>query len=84
MGSAYPPRSCRGRGSARTWLKVGEILVDARGVSRLFRGRVGLWPFVALAVAGLGVIAAVLVASEDLQDFISLLVSRISSALGLE
>jgi uncharacterized membrane-anchored protein len=67
-----------------TRLKVGEILVDARGVSRLFRGRVGLWPFVAFAVAGLGVIAAVLVASEDLQDFISLLVSRISSALGLE
>jgi uncharacterized membrane-anchored protein len=67
-----------------TRLKVGEILVDARGVSRLFRGRVGLWPFVALAIAGLGVIAAVLVASEDLQNFVSLLVSRISSALGLE
>jgi uncharacterized membrane-anchored protein len=67
-----------------TRLKVGEILVDARGVSRLFRGRVGLWPFVALAIAGLGVIAAVLVASEDLQNFVSLLASRISSALGLE
>jgi uncharacterized membrane-anchored protein len=67
-----------------TRLKVGEILVDARGVSRLFRGRVGLWPFVALAVAGLGTIAAVLVASEDLQNFVSLLVSRISSVLGLE
>jgi uncharacterized membrane-anchored protein len=67
-----------------TRLKVGETLVDARGVSRLFRGRVGLWPFVALAVAGLGTIAAVLVASEDLQNFVSLLVSRISSVLGLE
>jgi uncharacterized membrane-anchored protein len=67
-----------------TRLKVGEILVDARGVSRLFRGRVGLWPFVALAIAGLGVIAAVLVASEDLQNFVSLLASRISAALGLE
>jgi uncharacterized membrane-anchored protein len=67
-----------------TRLKVGEILVDARGVSRLFRGQVGLWPFVAFAVAGLGVIAAVLVASEDLQNFVSLLASRISSALGLE
>jgi uncharacterized membrane-anchored protein len=67
-----------------TRLKVGEILVDARGVSRLFRGRVGLGPFVAFAVAGLGAIAAVLVASEDLQNFISLLVSRIRSALGLE
>jgi hypothetical protein len=37
-----------------------------------------------LAIAGLGVIAAVLVASEDLQNFVSLLASRISSALGLE
>jgi uncharacterized membrane-anchored protein len=67
-----------------TRLKVGEILVDARGVSRLFRGRVGLWPFVAFAVAGLGAIAAVLAASEDLQEFVSLLASRIGSALGLE
>lgn len=67
-----------------TRLKVGEILVDARGVSRLFRSRVGLWPFVAFAVAGLAAIAAVLVASEDLQNFVSLLGNRIGSALGLE
>ena len=36
-----------------TRLKVGEILVDAKGVSRLFSRRVGIWPFVLFAVAGL-------------------------------
>ena len=32
-----------------TRLRVGEILVDAKGVSRLVSRRVGLWPLVALA-----------------------------------
>ena len=36
-----------------TRLKVGEILVDAKGVSRLVSRRVGMWPFVLLAAAGL-------------------------------
>ena len=31
-----------------TRLKVGEILVDAKGVSRLVSRRVGLWPLVVL------------------------------------
>ena len=30
-------------------LRVGEILVDAKGVSRLVSGRVGVWPLVAFA-----------------------------------
>jgi len=34
-----------------TRLKVGEVLVDARGVSRLFRQRVGLVPLFSLALA---------------------------------
>ena len=42
-----------------TRLKVGEMLVDARGVSRLFRQRVGLWPLVTFLVGVLAVIAAV-------------------------
>ena len=33
-----------------TRLRVGEILVDAKGVSRLVSRRVGLWPLVALGV----------------------------------
>ena len=39
-----------------TRLRVGEILVDAKGVSRLVSRRVGLGPFVALALTGLGAI----------------------------
>lgn len=65
-------------------LKAGEKLIDARGVSRLFRGRVGLAWFVAFAVAGLAVIAAVLIASADLQHFVSLLGDRLRSLLGFE
>ena len=37
-----------------TRLRVGEILVDAKGVSRLVSRRVGVWPLVAFALAGLG------------------------------
>ena len=66
-----------------TRLKVGEILVDARGVSRLFRGRVGLWPLVAFALAGLAAVAAAVAGSEDLRHFLSLLASRAESVLGL-
>ena len=67
-----------------TRLKVGEKLVDARGVSRLFRGRVGVWPLAAFTAAGLAAIIAVVVASSELQEFISLLASRVGEILGLE
>lgn len=67
-----------------TRLKVGEKLVDARGVSRLFRGRVGLWPLVAFTAAGLAAIVAVVATSSELQEFISLLASRVGEILGLE
>ncbi len=66
-----------------TRLKVGEVLVDARGVSRLFRQRVGLVPLVALALAAVAVVVAAVLASPDLRDFISALVDRIRSLLGL-
>jgi uncharacterized membrane-anchored protein len=66
-----------------TRLKVGEVLVDARGVSRLFRQRVGLWPLVAFLVGVLAVIAASIAASPALREFISALVDRLQSMLGL-
>jgi uncharacterized membrane-anchored protein len=66
-----------------TRLKVGDILVDARGVSRLFRGRPGVWPLLAFAVAGLAAIVAAVVVSSDLQRFLSLVVERLQSVLGL-
>jgi uncharacterized membrane-anchored protein len=67
-----------------TRLKVGEKLVDARGVSRLFRGRVGVWPLVAFTAAGIAAIVAVVVASSELQELISLLASRVGEIFGLE
>src|SRR5437773_3468988 len=39
-----------------TRLKVGEILIDAKGVSRLVSRQVRLWPLVPVAVAGLGAV----------------------------
>jgi uncharacterized membrane-anchored protein len=66
-----------------TRLKVGEVLVDARGVSRLFRQRVGLWPLVAFLIGVLAVIAAAIAASPALREFISALVDRLRSMLGL-
>jgi uncharacterized membrane-anchored protein len=53
-----------------TRLKVGEILVDAKGVSRLVAPRVGLWPFVVLAVAGLLAMVVAVLASPALRSLI--------------
>jgi uncharacterized membrane-anchored protein len=67
-----------------TRLKVGEKLVDARGVSRLFRPRVGVGMVLAFALASLAAIAAVLIASPELRDLVSALVERLRSLLGIE
>jgi uncharacterized membrane-anchored protein len=66
-----------------TRLKVGDILVDARGVSRLFRPRMGVGPLLAFTGAGIAAIVAAVAVSSDLQHFLSLLVERIQSVLGL-
>ena len=66
-----------------TRLKVGDILVDARGVSRLFRARAGVGPLLAFVGAGLGAIVAAVAVSSDLQRFLSLVVERAQSVLGL-
>ncbi len=60
-----------------TRLKVGEVLVDARGVSRLFRQRVGLVPLVTFALAAVAVVAAAVAGSPELRDLISAFVDRI-------
>jgi uncharacterized membrane-anchored protein len=65
-----------------TRLKVGEKLIDARGVSRLFRAHAGVWPLLAFAAAGLAAIAASVAVSADLQRFLSLLAERLQSILG--
>ena len=66
-----------------TRLKVGEQLVDARGVSRLFRVRAGIWPLLAFAVGGVASIVAAVAASADLQRFLSLVAERLQSIFGL-
>jgi uncharacterized membrane-anchored protein len=66
-----------------TRLKVGDILVDARGVSRLFRARAGAGPLLAFSGAGLAAIGAAVAISSDLQRFLSLVAERVQSVLGL-
>jgi uncharacterized membrane-anchored protein len=66
-----------------TRLKVGDILVDARGVSRLFRPRMGVGPLLAFMGAGIAAIVAAVAVSSDLQHFLSLLGERIQSLVGL-
>jgi uncharacterized membrane-anchored protein len=66
-----------------TRLKVGEILVDAKGVSRLVSREVGLWPLVAFAAAGLAAIVVAILASPGLRHFIGLVVQRLRDLLGI-
>jgi uncharacterized membrane-anchored protein len=66
-----------------TRLKVGEILVDAKGVSRLVSRRVGVWPLVVFALAGLGAIVTATLASPQLRHVIELISLRLQNLLGL-
>ncbi len=66
-----------------TRLKVGEILVDAKGVSRLVSRRVGIWPFVAFLLAGLTALVVAVLASEPLRHLFSLLFQRMRDLIGI-
>jgi uncharacterized membrane-anchored protein len=66
-----------------TRLRVGEILVDAKGVSRLVSRRVGLWPLAALGATGLGAIVVAVAASPSVRHVIELIVLRVRDWLGL-
>ena len=66
-----------------TRLKVGDKLVDARGVSTLFRGRAGLGPMFLFVFGGIAALVAAVAVSSDLQRFIELLAQRVQSILGL-
>ena len=65
-------------------LRVGEILVDAKGVSRLVSRRVVLWPLVLVAVAGLAAIVVAVLVSPALQDVLELVGVRLRELLGLD
>jgi len=66
-----------------TRLKVGEILIDAKGVSRLASRQVGIWPLVLLALAGLGAIAVAIVVSPALRHVIQYIALRLRDLLGI-
>ncbi|TML09606.1 MAG: hypothetical protein E6F94_10535 [Actinobacteria bacterium] len=66
-----------------TRLKVGEILIDAKGVSRLVSRRVGLMPLITFALTGLAAIVVAIVASPALRRLIGLLTDRLRDLLGL-
>jgi uncharacterized membrane-anchored protein len=66
-----------------TRLKVGEILIDAKGVSRLASRQVGIWPLVLLALAGLAAIAVAILVSPALRHVIEYLALRLRELLGI-
>jgi uncharacterized membrane-anchored protein len=67
-----------------TRLRVGEILVDAKGVSRLYRPSPGGGPIAILALAALATLIVIVLASDNLGDFLDLLWLKIQILLGLE
>jgi len=63
-------------------LRVGEILVDAKGVSRLVSRKVGLVPFAALALTGLSAVVVAIAVSPGLRRLISIVAGRIVDLFG--
>jgi uncharacterized membrane-anchored protein len=59
-----------------TRLRVGGKLVDAKGVSRLYRQRISNWQLAVLAVAGLFALGVALAATPGGQTFYALLGAR--------
>jgi uncharacterized membrane-anchored protein len=66
-----------------TRLRIGEILVDAKGVSRLYRPRPGLTPLLAVIIAGLIAMVAVVWLTPALRDVVNLLWLKLELLLGL-
>jgi uncharacterized membrane-anchored protein len=56
-----------------TRLRIGEILVDAKGVSRLYHPRPGLAPLLVVVIAGLLAMIAVVWLTPALRDVVDLL-----------
>jgi uncharacterized membrane-anchored protein len=65
-----------------TRLRIGEILVDAKGVSRLYRPRPGLTPLLVVIAAGLLALIAVVWMTPALRDVADLLWLKLQLLLG--
>jgi uncharacterized membrane-anchored protein len=60
-----------------TRLRVGEILVDAKGVSRLYRPLPGLAPLLVVLLAGAAAIVAIVWSTPLLRDLLELLLRKL-------
>jgi uncharacterized membrane-anchored protein len=66
-----------------TRLRIGEILIDAKGVNRLYRPRPGMTPLLVVIAAGLIALVAVVWMTPALRDVVELLWLKIRLLLGL-
>jgi len=67
-----------------TRLRVGEILVDAKGVSRLYRPRPGAWPLMLMLVTGIVALVAIVALTPGLRDVAELLWLKLQVLLGAD
>src|SRR5918998_1692260 len=78
-------KSRRGMSSTfLTRLRIGEILVDAKGVSRLYRPRPGLGPLLGVFLVGLMALIVVVLATPALRDVADLMWLKLEVLLGLQ
>ncbi len=74
------------RGASSTFLtrlRVGEILVDAKGVSRLYRPQPGIGPLLFVMAAGLLTLVAIIWSTPGLHDVAELLWLKTQALLGI-
>jgi uncharacterized membrane-anchored protein len=67
-----------------TRLRVGEILVDAKGVSRLYRPQPGVGPVLLLAATGVVALLVVILLTPALHDVADLLWLKLQVLLGID
>jgi uncharacterized membrane-anchored protein len=67
-----------------TRLRIGEILVDAKGVSRLYRPRPGSAPLSLVVAAGVLTLIAVILTTPGLRDVADLLWLKLRVLLGMD
>src|SRR3954464_6465958 len=67
-----------------TRLRIGDRLVDAKGVSRLYRPRPGSGPLIAVLAAGFLTLVAIVWATPALHDVADLLWLKLQVLLGIE
>ncbi len=67
-----------------TRLRIGEVLVDAKGVSRLYRPRPGLAPLTLVALSGVLTLVAVIALTPGLNDLVDLLWLKLQVVLGID